>query len=79
MNLRTIFCVTCFVIVDVRAYDRSGPPKRCGYIYELEGFQGKRHTLYDASIDPSNGIGNLYLSRTGNDKVSSMKPLQGNY
>ena len=58
------------------AAGRSGS-RRCGMLFSQFGLNGRRYTIYDASIYSSNGIDHLGNHPLGNDELMSVQPYPG--
>jgi len=54
-------------------------PRPCGKIYPQFGLHGTPYELYDAAVDPTQGIGNLGGTDFGNDELMSMMPYENCY
>ena len=49
----------------------------CGQIFSQFGLHGRSYYIYDASLNPKNGIDNLWNHPMGNDELMSVKPFPG--
>ena len=58
------------------ASGRSGA-RRCGELFSQFGLNGRRYTIYDASVDRSQEIDHLGYHPLGNDELMSVKPYPG--